>query len=118
MAIRAITIKYHERCGITRSKWLFGRIWSRACKRAYGKRRHQRPIGFGCVDYSQREQSHLHLYMNIEYSEAWFLECLQESCQHFSQRYTVWHKVLPQDERIGYIKYIQSKHFTNNELVW
>lgn len=118
MAKHAITISFNENCGVERSRFLFARIWSRACKRAYGKKRHLRPVGYGALDKSRREMTHIHILADIEHCTEWFLECLQESCQHFNPRFVSWHKVLPEDEQIGYIRYIESKRITKYNIIW
>ena len=114
----AITISFNENCGQERSRFLFGIIWSRACKRTYGNKKHLRPKGYGAVDWTQNEKSHIHLIANIEHNTKWFLECLQESCKHFQKRFESWSKVLPEDQVIPYMKYIGSKRIAKTEIVW
>jgi len=119
MAKFAITISFNEHCGSERSRFLFARIWNRACKRAYGKKKHLRPLGYGAVDWTNRDMSHIHVMALLDNRQDWFLECLQESCKHFQRRFESWSKqIQTEDEEIQYMKYIESKRIAKTEIVF
>ena len=116
MAKLAITISFNENCGSLRARFLFGRIWNRACKRT--GRKFNKPKGYGAVDWTKRDMTHIHLIADIEHNTKWFLECLQESCKHFQERFESWSKVIPDDQLIPYMRYIESKRIAKTEIVW
>jgi len=112
----AITISFNEDCGQERARFLFSRIWSRACKRT--GRKFNRPVGYGAIDRGVNHKTHIHVIAELEHLQDWFLECLQESCKHFNRRFESWSKILPEDEEIGYFRYIDSKRMANNSVIW
>ena len=112
----AITISFNENCGSERARFLFGRIWNRACKRT--GRKFARPRGLGAVDRGVKEKTHIHIIAELDHLKDWFLQCLQESCQHFNERFESWSKVIPDDQVIPYLRYIESKRIAKTAIVW
>ena len=112
----AITISFNEDCGQERARFLFGRIWSRACKRT-GKK-FTAPKGYGSIDRGVKQKTHIHLVVTVAQLKDWFFECLQESCKHFNERFESWNKEIPKGEEIGYFRYIDSKRMAGNSVTW